>query len=371
LITASDIKTKALSRYPAILSSVYSYKKPFPMPFPGNRGSKDPLIKRIDGMKNLIKGSIDKLGYGYRLITETRDTRTEGTQTFIKEIIIDDLLDYLKLIGKEEEFNTYVLQTQLFLKYGEPVKNLLISKPLLFLNNLSILSDVIKVLDFFNKTPKPSLYIRELPIEVHTKFIEQNKVILTTLLDLVLPEDFVNSAETNFENRYGLKIDRNFYIHIRFPQETSFHGLNEVSVPIGEINKLDLNFEQVVIVENRMIYLTYPLKDNTLVIWGMGKGVALFKDIDFLHRAKILYWGDIDPQGFEILNNLRSYFPETKSFLMDLQIFNSYKEFVHEINTAKQIDLPYLTKQEESLYKDLFITPTTALRLEQERIRYS
>ncbi|WP_187759690.1 Wadjet anti-phage system protein JetD domain-containing protein [Thiospirochaeta perfilievii] len=80
--------------------------------------------------------------------------------------------------------------------------------------------------------------------------------------------------------------------------------------------------------------------------------------------------GYIDPQGFEILNNLRSYYPNVASILMDNKTFDDYNEYAHGISLVKQLDLPYLTKEERELYKRLF-NNNECLRLEQERIRFS
>ena len=92
------------------------------------------------------------------------------------------------------------------------------------------------MLTYFSHTPQPNLYIRELPIKVHTKFIEQNKGILKELLDILIA-DYVNTGEKRFEARYHLKYDEEL-IRIRFLDENLSHrytgGLKEISLPISE-----------------------------------------------------------------------------------------------------------------------------------------
>ncbi|QBD83792.1 hypothetical protein EPA93_45535 [Ktedonosporobacter rubrisoli] len=39
-------------------------------------------------------------------------------------------------------------------------------------------SDLIAVCDYFLEHPRPACYIREIPVAVHTKFIEQHSGIL-------------------------------------------------------------------------------------------------------------------------------------------------------------------------------------------------
>ena len=81
---------------------------------------------------------------------------------------------------------------------------------------------------------------------------------------------------------------------------------------------------------------------------------------------EILYWGDIDVQGFEILSQFRSYFPQTKSILMDNGTFE--KHFENDIGTATYVTAQLnLTESEKDLYQ---ILKTNNWRLEQEKIPF-
>lgn len=321
-------------------------------------------------MKDLVDNSREKLGYGYILETETRNSLKEGTQTYISKIYFDSLEEYLGFLDKKDEYKRFQQNTSLLISIDKKILDIVIDKPQLFIKNLDLITDIIKVLLYFKKNPKPALYIRELPIEIHTKFIEQNKSIISLLLDIILESGDMNCNESVFELRYGLKLDSNFYVYIRYLDDSmSFHGLKEVSIPLDRINELQLSFSRVYIVENRMNYLTFPKENGAVVLWGMGKGVALFNKINFLYESEIYYWGDIDPQGFEILNNLRSYFKGVLSIHMDSSTFDLYQDFVVKINTTKKQPLVMLTALERNLYNSLF-TMHHCLRLEQERIKY-
>ncbi len=61
------------------------------------------------------------------------------------------------------------------------------------------------------------MYIRELPVEVHTKFIEENKGVLKNLLDYLLPEGMVHTGETDFEKRFGLNRTPRWIIKCKYP----------------------------------------------------------------------------------------------------------------------------------------------------------
>lgn len=45
--------------------------------------------------------------------------------------------------------------------------------------------------------------------------------------------------------------------------------------------------------------------------------VNVLRDAGWLADCTLWYWGDLDTQGFAILSQLRGYWPQTRSFLMD------------------------------------------------------
>lgn len=78
---------------------------------------------------------------------------------------------------------------------------------------------------------------------------------------------------------------------------------------------------------------------------------------------ELLHWGDIDVHGFEILSQFRSYFPQTKSVLMDKQTFEKF--FEKDNGTPTNISTKLnLTDEEQQLYE---ILKTNNWRLEQEK----
>jgi hypothetical protein len=231
---------------------------------------------------------------------------------------------------------------------------------------------LILVCHYFLQNPRPNLYIRELPIAVHTKFIETHQSILRKLLDELMPTSF-QQGESEFEKRYGLKYREpllRFSVLDEAMANTYFSGLNDMSIPIGAFAALKIPVAQVIIVENKTaldLFLTLPKLPKTMSIFGSGFGVTLLKSVAWLQDTPILYWGDVDAQGFEILAQLRSTFPKTKSFLMNELIFKQYKHFVQNGTETTLKMLPALTTEEYQLYKQLV---ETNQRLEQEKIEH-
>ncbi|MEH1903260.1 MAG: Wadjet anti-phage system protein JetD domain-containing protein [Nostoc sp.] len=91
------------------------------------------------------------------------------------------------------------------------------------------------------------------------------------------------------------------------------------------------------------------------------------RQVDYtdLTYCPIFYWGDLDTDGFKILSQLRSYFPQAISIMMDVKTFETFKEFAVTVAESTAENLLYLTPQEQALYSYLSIHNK---RLEQERI---
>ena len=238
------------------------------------------------------------------------------------------------------------------------------------LENAKIWNSLIKVCNYFLKTPKPNLYIRELPIEIHTKFIENNKSIITSLLNFLINET-INASEKNFETRFNLKLPESL---IRFKlldnnlSTEYFYGINDISIPVSQFEKLKLPISTVIIVENKTTlntFLTLPPLNTTIAIFGGGRAVSLLKNVSWLSKVQILYWGDIDAHGLAILNQFKGYFPKTNSILMDKVTLDNFKAFQVVGEAMKDTLLEHLNADELAFFNYLRINN---IRLEQEKI---
>jgi hypothetical protein len=112
--------------------------------------------------------------------------------------------------------------------------------------------------------------------------------------------------------------------------------------------------------------LTFPVKRNSIVIWGHGFGVDIMKNVDWLKTKKIYYWGDLDTQGFQILSEFRFHFKQVQSFLMDRYTFDKYYEGDKGTVTNVEKEL-CLTAEEKDMFEYL---KANNLRLEQEKVPF-
>ena len=184
----------------------------------------------------IVSQSKEKKGYGYTIDYQTIKTKSIATQSLPTSIYFDSEKDYLKFLGVEKEVEAFEHDLQLLLSSFPELKDWAIKNPNKIINNQSEWVSILKVCEYFKGNPKPTFYIRELPIQVHTKFIERNKTIIKELLDIII-ELHVNKSETTFEKRFNLK-DSEPLIRFRILDTrialSYFSGLDDISIPVSQ-----------------------------------------------------------------------------------------------------------------------------------------
>ena len=138
--------------------------------------------------------------------------------------------------------------------------------------------------------------------------------------------------------------------------------------------------KNVVIVENRDCRLHFLPMHDTIVVEGEGKAAGTLVKVDWIREAdRIFYWGDLDSDGFAILNRLRAELEsrgtELESVLMDSMAWASYLHL--GVNHDKEgiplkpcsTPLPHLNGGEADCYAILASQGEKRIRrIEQERI---
>jgi hypothetical protein len=370
-IDLSEIQRKSKSRYPEFLKSLVEGRSFFPVEFSVGTLPRDYLCLR-EVVTQLVDNSKQNLGYGYVMDLETRRTQKYGLQSLPKRILFDTEQDYLKFIKKENEVAKFKVNIDLIQTTIPQLHDWLCRNSLKVIEHGDRWHELLKVCQYFQQNPKPNLYIRELPIQVHTKFIEQNQRVLRSLLEAILPAEQLVSVEEEkeyaFEKRFSLKyreplirlrlLDDSLKYKYRFPA-------TDTSIPISEFRQLNLEMHRCFVTENLMNFLTLPSLENSFAIFGSGYAVQSLKTVSWLSNCPIFYWGDLDVDGFKILSQLRSYFPQTTSIMMDIATFKSFDEFAVSVDGAIAETLFHLTSEESALYTHL---ASHQKRLEQERI---
>lgn len=368
MISPNDIKEQCLKWWKNVLFSHISGQTLFPKEIVriGKISSRD-ILNRLTVYReeiNLLTAnskSFKKLGYS--LVTEERKFNRIGMQIVPIKITIDTLEDYLAVTRKEKEFIVFCQNYEL-INLRLPVLKEWVTLNSLKLIEHSTWAETLRVCEYFINNPKPNLYIRQLPIEVHTKYIEENKHFLRPLLSYLIPSNIDSLGET-FEQIFSLK-EKEKRIRIRFLDRslTPLDKFSDLSFLVYELNQLDIACKYVFVAENEMNFLTLPEIPNAIAIWsGGGFQVSYLKNIDWLKNKKFFYWGDIDAHGFQILNQFKTYFSDTTALMMDEETFSNFKYGTGQQATNQQ--LQRLSDDEIKLYKHV---RENNLRLEQEKI---
>lgn len=376
MISVDEIRKKAFNFYANYLSSKVTGDVFFPKSI---RSDKKPSEKEFSTLKKellpLLENSFDKLGYGYKVHLRTVKLAKLGEQNLPEQIVFEKEIDYLKFLRKESEVSKFMIDSTKLCDGFPSLKEWVLKNPLKVVAQQGKWDSLLLVLDFFIKNPRPQLYIRELPISVHTKFVEQNKGIIEELLTVLCP-DQINSEGNTFEDRLSLKRYEP-YFHIKILDkdiaQKYFSGLTDIGITPAELKGLTISVCRVIIMENKQNYknvenfLSLPMMKESIAIFGSGYRSGELNKIDWLKDKRLYYWGDIDLHGFEILSYLRKSYPEIQSFLMDELTFETFQSERVQGSFSKVNVLNHLDDNEEKLYKRL-LNLTESNRLEQEKI---
>ncbi|MBX9784311.1 MAG: hypothetical protein K2X48_13555 [Chitinophagaceae bacterium] len=369
MITPKELFEKSEKQFLKTVSAVLKGEEIFPLVISANKKISGTSFSELkNAILPLYQHSKEAKGKGYTI--DWREKTIDGTKQKIPaKIYFENFNDYLFYTKKISDYsaiqNAFDLLTESFPTLSDWAKD----NVLFLLNEANNLPDLIKVCSYFSQNKPPhNLYLRELPIEVHSKFIEDNTPSLKKLLEKLLQPDWINKNEIDFSGRYYVK-KPNVYAQIRILDESLKHavGFDELALTIDDSALLNWQPEKVFIIENRACFFSFPKVKNAVAIFGEGFKSRVSKHIPWLAKAELFCWFDLDAAGFEMLNIIRQYYPEAKSFLMDNKTYNQFSQF--SVTSAyRKLSLEKLNADESNLYNFL---QTNSKRLEQERITNS
>ena len=235
---------------------------------------------------------------------------------------------------------------------------------------------ILDCLAWFREHPQSGIYMRQIDVAgVDTKFIEARKVLLSEMLDIVLPSAAIDPTATGvkgFEARYGLRT-KSALVRFRILDERlAIAGLTDLTVPVDQFARLSLGIQRVYIVENEITGLAFPPVSGSIVVLGLGHAVNLLSPAAWLSECEIRYWSDIDTHGFAMLDRLRASFPHARSLLMDRDTLLAHRPMWTTEDAPFVASLERLTPAEAEVYANLrFDRLGRSVRLEQERIPFT
>ncbi|MEL7161221.1 MAG: Wadjet anti-phage system protein JetD domain-containing protein [Bacteroidota bacterium] len=379
MIGPKEVKEKALKWWPEFLRAYLRRENIFPRDVPriGKTGGRKELAD-FDRIREEQAALLPGDGKRYTLHWKEVDSRTLGRNRFIDRISVDSREQFLQLTDKGLEFGDFAGAVRMIKGEIPQLKNWLVEHPLEILRYSESWPWLLRVVNYFLVNHEAGrYYIREIPVYLPTKFIETHKQILGSLLDAVLPPAAIDEDHRGvkgFERRYGLKY-RQPLVRLRLLDaaitQEYFSGVDDLSLPLDQFAALDLPLRRVIILENKtnfsnlMNFLTLPDLRATAGIFGSGFRAGNLRVATWLQEVELLYWGDLDAHGLQIVNQLRGYFPHLQTFLMDRATLDLLPEYHTETMPSNVMELPNLSQEELALYDYL---NDARIRLEQERV---
>ncbi len=234
------------------------------------------------------------------------------------------------------------------------------------------------VIQWLSENPEASCFIRELPIlGIDSKWMEKHRGTIEPLHEALSGQPF------RFRKPAPL-------IHIRYlDRELAPAGLTDLAVTVEELERLGADLANrpasVLICENLTTMCALPSTEGILTIHGGGYRAGDLGEAPWLASVKLCYWGDLDTNGFAILDRFRTHFPQTVSVLMDKETLFHHASLCVAEEKPRKNTLRHLTREEAETLNillgdiDTSLTPHIpsinfgkhALRLEQERVSWS
>ncbi len=206
-------------------------------------------------------------------------------------------------------------------------------------------------------------FVREVPVlGVDTKWLERHKGILSRAL----------SAETGEEIKASCLLEAWSFkkppLTVRVRHANNFAAGIPAEAMV-ELSPAVLNLREpraVLIVENVQTALSLEAPADVPVLMGMGYGLEILSEIRWIKDVPVLYFGDLDIHGLDILSSLRAIVPQARSFLMAPATFEAWRALAVPDPNKRFAKAPErLTPNELALFEAL---NANGLRLEQERV---
>ena len=240
------------------------------------------------------------------------------------------------------------------------LRDLLLANPLLAFEAGGHWMRLVSIAGWLKRRPNPYCFLREVDLPgIHTKYIEKRRSISRAIIDHLAPECIVDVSENGvadcgFERRYGFRVPE-FLVRFRtLDRSLAVAGrYTDLTVTVSDLAAANPGATIAIAVENLKCFLALPDVPGAIAIMGSGCAVTVLERVLWLGGIRLLYWGDMDRDGFRILTSLRKRFPHTESILMDRSTLLASLEYCGEDDGSLIESLLLLTSEEEATFQHL------------------
>lgn len=342
----------------------------FPLYIPGGKGkSSDSYEVLYQGIRRLLESEKKQMGYGYTVRLKAVNTRHAGEISMPEAIFFENVEDYVKYLGKEEEFLAFRKAAQATHKRLPALKAWMAEVPQKVVKHLDIWDELLSAALFFQGNPRPGIYARQIP-GLPATFVEGHAAILAEILEAVLPPTAINTQAPGFEKRFGLKHDEPT-LHIRALGD-ALGGLPfpHFGLPVSEAAALTPGAASIYIIPSKLDFLRFPPKPAALALHIPSEALPELAGLPFLQGKSLHFWSGISPTGFRQLSLLRRTFPHIQSICMDTGILEKYAPHTQAVKTPPQEPITHLNTQEQAtLQRTLESGALSQKHIRQEDLR--
>ncbi len=342
----------------------------------------DSIKEKAAIISEIYENSKNETGTGYTLDIETIRTRSSGRKRVIKRIYFLTEEDYLDFIDKNEQVEALKQGLQVIIEENilkrEDLESWSIAHTDVLMTvtsdnfeyNSKFWHNICKCAKWLKENPDSNLYIKEIPIDVPSKFLEENKSIIHSLVSS-------SPIHISFEADHGLK---NKPLLIRFRSLSIVNPITlgkatpeEIGLPIQDFAHLTQTpflkgINTILFIENEMPYLTFPKVEGALAIYANSSVLNALKVCEWLKQFKLVYFGNLEEHSYNNLSSFRSYFPNVFSLCMDSQTLEFFSKFMVKGDILKNNAIPkHLTEDERLAFLALRLNEKKN-KLEQDKI---
>lgn len=259
------------------------------------------------------------------------------------------------------------------------------------------------VLDWCRAHRPAGIYLRSIPLEgIDTKWIERHAAIVCPLDDLTRPQAHPvepadpaepageahpdadapkRSAFERWQRRAGFRVlELPPLVLCRNTQAWLPAGAADadgadalarraIQLPLAILQAAEPASPVVLIVENVQTGLAVDVPDDVPVFMGLGNAAAAtVRALPWMGRKAVVYAGDLDVHGLEILARLRAAHGNVRSVLAGVEDFKRFEALAVDGATVAALGDYPRTDEEAALARMLFARREKLSRIEQERI---
>ena len=226
---------------------------------------------------------------GWTIKWETWKSRKLSTQRWPSSITITTEEDFLFIIGKAKETAEFRSQFQELVSWNNRIIDWLQDHPSAVLKYKKDWKDLCTVIDFFLLEDASPYYIRNIPVPVHTKFIDQYVSLILAILKSLDPERFPPEV-SDLEKAAGLRKKPHLYsmrwLDISLAEKYTAR-LDVLGLPFTTLQSANWEIPEVWLVENETNLYLLPERKNALAVFAKGYALHNLKAIPFFKEARI------------------------------------------------------------------------------------